>query len=86
MLPIRIEKRQEPLGWSSCFVVLAGITVSLLLSGLLLAWRGTPPVDGIVTLFQGGFGSRYALEDSLIKAIPIFLCSLGVAIASPLVA
>ena len=81
MLPIRIEKRQEPLGWSSCFVVLAGITVSLLLSGLLLAWRGTPPVDGIVTLFQGGFGSRYALEDSLIKAIPIFLCSLGVAIA-----
>lgn len=38
-------------------------------------------MEGIVTLFQGAFGSRYAIEDSLIKAIPIFLCSLGVAIA-----
>lgn len=81
MFRIRIVKRQEPLGWSSCFVVLAGIVFSLVLSGILLSLRGTPPVEGILTLFQGGFGTRYAIEDSLIKAIPIFLCSLGVAIA-----
>lgn len=42
---------------------------------------GNSPVEGIVTLFQGAFGSRWAIEDSLLKAIPIFLCSLGVAIA-----
>ncbi len=34
-----------------------------------------------MALFKGAFGSRWAIEDSLIKAIPIFLCSLGVAIA-----
>ncbi len=32
-------------------------------------------------LFKGAFGSRFAIEDCLVKAIPIFLCSLGVAVA-----
>jgi ABC-type uncharacterized transport system permease subunit len=32
-------------------------------------------------LFKGAFGSRFAFEDALLKATPIFLCSLGVALA-----
>jgi general nucleoside transport system permease protein len=81
MIRLRIVKRQEPLGWRSCLVLFAAIAFSLVLSGILLALRGTSPVEGILTLFQGAFGSRWAIEDSLIKGIPIFLCSLGVAIA-----
>lgn len=82
MFHIRITKRQEPLSvGGSCLVLLSALILSLLLSGFLLFLRGTPPVDGIVTLFQGAFGSRWAIEDSILKAIPIFLCSLGVAIA-----
>ncbi len=81
MAPIRIVKRQEPLGWSSCFVLMAAVLLSLSLGGVILAIGGTPPLDGIVTLFRGAYGSRYALEDALLKATPIFLCSLGVAVA-----
>jgi ABC-type uncharacterized transport system permease subunit len=81
MFPIRIVKRQEPLGWSSCFVLMGAIILSLLLSGFLLLIGGTSPVDGIVVLFKGAFGSQFAFEDALLKATPIFLCSLGVAIA-----
>ncbi|MEE4314680.1 MAG: ABC transporter permease [Desulfofustis sp.] len=81
MALIRIVKRQEPLGWGSCFVLIAAVALSVLLGGAILAIGGTPPVHGIVTLFQGAFGSRWALEDALIKATPIFLCSLGVAVA-----
>ncbi len=81
MLPFRIIKRQEPLGWSSCLIFLGAILVSLLVSAFFLFLRGTPPLEGILALFRGGFGSSWAIEDSLIKAIPIFLCSLGVAIA-----
>ncbi len=81
MIHCRIVKRQEPLGWRSCLVLLMAISLALALSGVLLALRGTSPVDGITALFQGAFGSRWALEDSLIKAIPLFLCSLGVAVA-----
>ncbi|PID72203.1 MAG: branched-chain amino acid ABC transporter permease [Desulfobulbus propionicus] len=81
MQRIRVIKRQERLGWRSCFVLLAAIGLSIILSGIFLALRGTPPMEGLVTLFTGAFGSRWAIEDSLIKAIPIFFCSLGVAIA-----
>ncbi len=81
MFRLKIIKRQEPLGWRSCFVVFGAVFLSLCFSALLLAMRGTPPLQGISVLFEGAFGSRWALEDCLIKAIPIFLCSLGVAIA-----
>lgn len=81
MLQLRVAKRQEPLGWGSCFVLIAALFISLFLSGILLYLRGTPPLEGILALFTGGFGSKWALQDSLLKAIPIFLCSLGVAVA-----
>lgn len=82
MYQLRIVKRQDPLGMGGSFVVLLlALTLSLVLSGFMLALGGTSAVDGILTLFKGAFGSRWAIEDSIGKAIPIFLCSLGVAIA-----
>ncbi len=82
MVAMRITKRQEPLGvGGSCLVLLAALLLSLLFSAILLAFGGTSPVKGITVLFQGAFGSRWALEDSVAKAIPIYLCSLGVAVA-----
>jgi general nucleoside transport system permease protein len=82
MLHMRIAKRQEPLGLGgSCLVLFLALALSLVLSGILLFLGGTPPFKGIATLFHGAFGSRWALEDSVLKAIPIFLCSLGVAVA-----
>ena len=79
---MRVAKRQEPLGYlGSCLVLGGALILSLLLSALLLAIRGTPPLQGIVTLFQGAFGSPWALEDTVLKAIPIYLCALGVAVA-----
>lgn len=81
MFRLKIIKRQEPLGWRSCLVVSGAVVLPLFFSALLLGFRGTPPLDGIIVFFKGAFGSRWAIEDCLIKAIPIFLCSLGVAIA-----
>ncbi len=82
MVGLRIVKRQAPLGFGgACLVLFSALLLSLLLSGILLFLGGTPPVEGIITLFQGAFGSKWALEDSVLKAIPIFLCSLGVAVA-----
>jgi simple sugar transport system permease protein len=71
----------EPLGWGSIFIVGGAVAFSLAVSAGLLAAQGKAPMSGILLLFQGGFGSRWALEDSLLKAIPIFLCSLGVGVA-----
>lgn len=80
MLGFRIQRRDKPLGFYSAFVVLAAVVLALLFSGGILALRGTPPVEGMRVLLQSAFGSRWALEDSLAKAVPIFLCSLGVGV------
>ncbi len=79
MLAFKITRKQELSLRSSCFLLFAAIAVSLGMSALLLLMHHKSPVDGIALLFEGAFGSLWALEESLIKAIPIFLCSLGVA-------
>ncbi len=81
MLSIHAYKRQEPLQWSSGLILLGAVALSLGASALLLKLHGKPALGGISILFSGAFGSLWAIEDCLIKAIPIFLCSLGVAIA-----
>ena len=81
MIGIRIQKRQEPLGWGSFFVFLVAIALSLGLCSLLLAIQGKPAFYGMKLLINGAFFSAWAVEDCLIKSVPIFLCSLGVAIA-----
>jgi simple sugar transport system permease protein len=55
--------------------------VSLLLSGWMLQLQGKPPLAGILLLVKSAFFSIYAMEDCFLKAVPIFLCSLGVAVA-----
>ena len=59
----------------------AAIGFSLIISALLLHWQEKPALSALVLLFEGAFGSLNALEDCAIKAVPIFLCSLGVAVA-----
>lgn len=78
MPAISAVRRQEPLGWGSCLVFLAALGLAFLVSGVLLAVQGKPAVSGLWLLVESAFGNRYALEDCLIKAVPIFLCSLGV--------
>ena len=77
----KITKRQEPSTWRSCFVLVGAVGFSLVVSAIMLRLQEKPPLQAMVTLFSGAFGSFWALEDCLIKAVPIFLCSLGVAIA-----
>ncbi len=81
MFPFEVKRRQVPIGWGACLIFSAAIFLSLGAGAILIAFQGKPPVGGILLLFKGAFGSRWALEASLVKAVPIFLCSLGVSIA-----
>ncbi len=81
MFPFEIKRRQVPIGGGICLVYLGVILLSLAMGALLLALQGKPSLGGIWLLFKGAYGSRWALEDCLVKAVPIFLCSLGVAVA-----
>jgi simple sugar transport system permease protein len=81
MSRFRVSRRQEPLGWRSILVLLTAVSLSLGISLLLLAFQGVSPFAGLVVLAKGAFGTTWAIEDCLIKAIPLYLCSLGVAVA-----
>ncbi len=82
MALLRISKRQEPSPlWRSALVFTGAVAAALALSMLLLTVRGISPLEGFKVLMLGAFGSSWALQDCLLKAIPLFLCSLGVAIA-----
>lgn len=74
-------RRQEPWFWGSCLVVPVALALSLALCGLLLAVQGKPALLGLAYLADGAFGSAHALQDTVLKAVPIYLCALGVAVA-----
>ena len=77
---LTIAKRQEPLKWGSFLIFPAALVLSLGISGLLLIMQGKSAMYGLSVLFSGAFGSDYSLQDTLLKSIPLFLCSLGVAV------
>mgnify|MGYP006950047781 FL=1 len=81
MIGLRVHKRREPLGWGSILVFLAAIVLSLAICSLLLAIQGKPAFSALSLLIKSAFFSAWAVEDCLVKSVPIFLCSLGVAIA-----
>ena len=78
---LKIRKRDEPWKWGALVVFLGALLFSLFVSGLLLAGQGKDALHGLAVLWQGSFGNYWALEGALLKAIPLFLCSLGVAVA-----
>lgn len=82
MSKLRIVKRDKPLSPTLQFLMLLGACLfSISLSVLMLMVQSKSPWQGLYFFLKGGFGSTFALEDMLIKAIPLYFCSLGVALA-----
>lgn len=81
MLGYRLQKRDEPWNWGAPFIIVGALILSFGISALLLELQGKSAVQGLLMLWQGSFGASWALEDALLKSIPIFLCALGVATA-----
>jgi general nucleoside transport system permease protein len=81
MSRLKITRRASRSAGRSLLAPAAATALALAVSLLLLALQGRSPLAGLRFLVEGGFGSVWALEDSLAKAVPIYLCSLGVAVA-----
>jgi ABC-type uncharacterized transport system permease subunit len=48
---------------------------------LLVAWAGAPVGQAYALLLQGGFGSRFALTETLTRATPLIFTGLAAAVA-----
>ncbi len=78
---MRLEKRAAS---SSAALVLApvgAVVFTLLISALLVLWAGAEVGQTYALLLKGGFGSVFALSETLTRAIPLILTGLAATVA-----
>jgi general nucleoside transport system permease protein len=78
---MRLEKRTEASRLALLLAPLAAIAFTLLVSALLVLWAGAPLGQTYSLLFKGGFGSVFALSETLTRAIPLILTGLAATVA-----
>ncbi len=60
---------------------LAAVLVAFVIGAFVLLLQGVNPLEAYQAMFVGAFGSKNGLADTLVKAIPLMLVGLGIAIA-----
>ncbi len=80
-IALRFEKRLRPSPLLPYLVPLFSVILALLLGAAFIESTGYDAWKIYGVLFTGAFGSAYGLSETLVKAIPLMLCGLGVAVA-----
>ncbi|MGE0799534.1 MAG: ABC transporter permease [Lautropia sp.] len=78
---MRFERRERPSRTALLLAPLAAVAVTLAVCALLVAWAGAPVGRTYLLLLEGGFGSRFALTETLTRATPLILTGLAAAVA-----
>jgi simple sugar transport system permease protein len=78
---IDFERRLEPSRLIAFLVPILSVILALVVGGSLLLAAGADPVETYRAMFDGAFGTKYARSEMLVKAIPLMLTGLSVAIA-----
>ena len=81
MPALRLEKRLVTPGSVSFLVPVVSIVLALFTGALFFWFSGKDPAVIYRSMFYGAFGSVYGLSETVVKAIPLSLCGLGVAMA-----
>ncbi len=78
---IRFERRLKPSKAAGFAVTVGSLVLGLAFGGAILLVTGANPIETYKAMAAGAFGSGYAISETLVKAIPLVLCGLGVAVA-----
>jgi len=78
---IRIEKRLTPSPTLSALIPILSLLLALIVGGILLKAVKADPIKTYKAMALGAFGTRYAISETLVKAIPLMLCGLAVSMA-----
>lgn len=75
--------REKPLvsPFAYALIVAGAVVVALLIGALLMVIWGANPLDGYRELLLGIIGSKHSIAESLLKATPLVIISLGIAVA-----
>lgn len=78
---LRLEPRAR-LPWSLALLApVAAVLFTLVACAGLIAWAGAPVGRAYLLLFDGAFGSRFALGETLTRATPLMLTGLAATVA-----
>lgn len=78
---IRIIKRAEISKTDNFKIRCISILLSLIVLGMFLIAIKLNPIDVYAAIIKGSFGTEYSIKQTLIKAIPLIITSLGISIA-----
>ncbi|MDH5703526.1 MAG: ABC transporter permease, partial [Aigarchaeota archaeon] len=81
ILPITIEKRPEPRRWLTLAVLASSLVLALFTVAFVFWGYGANPLDVYSAIFIGSFGSVFGWSWTIVKAIPLLLCGVGLAVA-----
>ncbi len=81
MIRFRLEPRQKPSAWLNLTLPLAAIAATLLLCSGLIAITGADVIEAYTILFMSALDSRFNLVETVVKAAPLVLTGLAVAVA-----
>ena len=78
---ISLRKRLKPLSVSKLIIAPTSILVALCMGAILFLWVGANPLKAYFEIIKGAFGSAYNFSEVLVRASPLILCGLSVAMA-----
>lgn len=78
---MRLEKRTYTSTRALALAPVGAVLFTLVVSSLLVLWAGAPVGQTYGLLLKGGFGSVFALSETLTRAIPLILTGLAATVA-----
>ena len=80
-ITIRAIKKSEPGRMKAASIRIGAIILALVASSLFILLLSLNPADVYIKMIQGAFGTAYRIKETIVKAIPLVITSLGIAIA-----
>ena len=77
----KFEKRLNPSASMNIVVPILSLVAALILGAFFLSLTGREPLTVYEAMFKGALGSQYGLSETIVKAIPLMLCALGISAA-----
>ena len=78
---LRLEKRLTVPRWLELLMPAISLLLALAAIAVLFHALGVNPLVAYQRIFRGGFGSLYGLSETIVKAIPLTLCGVGLSVA-----
>lgn len=78
---LRIVKKGQVNRRYAIGIKAAAIILSLVVAGIFILSLGLNPIKVYSSMIEGAFGSEYKIKQTIIEAIPLVICSLGISIA-----